>query len=70
MITTLDNRSLQEKVLSVMPQGKPKRLSEIASLAGISDDYALKILQALEASGRVMPFNPDEELPGTFWRRV
>jgi hypothetical protein len=66
----MDKQSGQEKVLSVMPQGKPQRLSEIASLAEISEDYALTILQALETAGKVIPFNPDEELPGTFWTRV
>jgi hypothetical protein len=58
-----------ERILSVMAQGKATRLSEISKLSEIPEDDALQTLHALKATGRVIPFDPDEELPGTFWIR-
>jgi len=61
--------SKAEKVLSVMPQGKPKLLSEISARAGISKDSALRILKAQEAKGSLKRIQPDEKTQ-PFWMRI
>jgi DNA-binding IclR family transcriptional regulator len=63
----VDNQS--EKVLSAMPQGKLKHLSEISALSGMSQNRALRILHALEAAGVVKRKQPDKE-PQPSWMRV
>jgi predicted transcriptional regulator len=57
-----------EKVLSVMPEGRPIPLSEICALSGFSQDRALQILQALKKAGRVKRFHPDELTEPQWWR--
>jgi len=53
----------------VMPQGKPKLLSEISARAGISKDSALRILKAQEAKGSLKRIQPDEKTQ-PFWMRI
>jgi hypothetical protein len=65
----VDKQSAAEKVLSVMPQGKAIRLSEITALSGFSQDSVLRILVADEWAGRVKRVQPDEETEA-FWMRI
>src|ERR1700730_13671883 len=52
------------KLLSGMPQAKPKLLSEISAGAGLTKDSALRILQAQEAKGSAKRIPPDERRNG------
>jgi hypothetical protein len=63
------DRQTAEKVLSVMPQGKAIRLSEITALSGLSQDSALRILVAEEWAGTVQRVRGDEETEA-FWMRI
>jgi len=65
----MDKQSPAEKVLSVMPQGKAIRLSEITALSGFSEDSVLRILVAEEWAGRVKRVQSDEETEA-FWMRI
>ena len=65
----VDKQSPAGKVLSVMPQGKAIRLSEITALSGFSQDSVLRILVAEEWAGRVKRVQPDEETEA-FWMRI
>jgi hypothetical protein len=56
-------------VLSVMPQGKAIRLSEITALSGFSQNSVLRILVAEEWAGRVQRVQSDEETEA-FWMRI
>jgi hypothetical protein len=55
-----------KRVLSVLTR-KPMGLSEVSSRSEIAEDAAEQTLEALNDSGRVMQFDPDEVLPETFW---
>ena len=65
----VDKQSPVEKVLSVMPQGKAIRLSEITALSGFSHDSVLRILVAEEWAGTVQRVKRDEETEA-FWMRI
>ena len=65
----MDKQSPAEKVLSVMPQGKAIRLSEITALSGFSEDSVLRILVAEEWAGRLKRVQDDEETEA-FWMRI
>ena len=65
----MDKQSPAEKVLSVMPQGKAIRLSEITALSEFSEDSVLRILVAEEWAGTVQRVQPDEETEA-FWMRI
>ena len=58
-----------EKILSVMPQGKAIRLSDITALSGFSQDSVLRILVAEERAGTVRRVQSDEETEA-FWMRI
>ena len=64
----MDKQSPAEKVLSVMPHGKTKRLSEITALSGFSQDDTLQILRELANSGLVKP-NKLEGVEEALWLR-
>jgi len=63
------DKQTAEKILSVMPQGKAIRLSEITALSGFSQDSVLRILVAEEWAGTVQRVPPDEETE-PFWMRI
>jgi hypothetical protein len=65
----MDKQNPAEKVLSVMPQGRPKPLSEISALSGFSQDSLLRILVAEERAGTVQRVQSDEETEA-FWMRI
>jgi hypothetical protein len=65
----MDKQSPAEKVLSVMPHGKAKRLSEITALSGFSQNSVLRILVAEERAGTVQRVQSDEETEA-FWMRI
>lgn len=65
----MDKQSPAENVLSVMPQGKAIRLSEITALSGFSEDSVLRILVAEEWAGRLKRVRDDEETEA-FWMRI
>ena len=63
------DQSPAEMVLSVMPQGKAIRLSEITALSGFSQNSVMRILVAEEWAGRVQRVQSDEETEA-FWMRI
>jgi len=63
------DKQTAEKILSVMPQGKAIRLSEITALSGFSQDSVLRILVAEEWAGTVRRVQSDEETEA-FWMRI
>ena len=63
------DKQTDEKILSVMPQGKAIRLSEVTALSGFSQDSVLRILVAEEWAGTVQRVLPDEETE-PFWMRI
>ena len=65
----MDKQSPAGKVLSVMPQGKAIRFSEITALSGFSQNSVLRILVAEEWAGTVKRVQPDEETEA-FWMRI
>jgi predicted transcriptional regulator len=65
----MDKQSPAEKVLSVMPQSKAIRLSEITALSGFSEDRVLRILVAEEWAGTVQRVQADERTEA-FWMRI
>ena len=63
------DKQTDEKILSVMPQGKAIRLSEVTALSGFSQDSVLRILVAEEWAGTVQRVPLDEETE-PFWMRI
>jgi len=63
------DRQTAEKALSVMPQGKAIRLSEITALSGLSQNSVVRILVAEEWAGKVRRVHADEETEA-FWMRI
>jgi pyrimidine deaminase RibD-like protein len=59
-----------KSVLSVMTEGKNWKRTDLAKLANIGDDDALRALRALKDADKVIPIDVDEEPKGTFWRRI
>jgi hypothetical protein len=60
------DQSPEEKVLSVMPQGRAMELLNICGLSGYPQDFILKILRSQEAMGKVKRIQPDEKME-PFW---
>jgi hypothetical protein len=64
----VDKQSPAEKVLSVMPQGKAIRLSEITALSEFSQDSVLRVLVAEEWTGTVKRVPPNDEKEALWMR--
>jgi hypothetical protein len=65
----VDTQSPAETVLSVMPQAKEIRLSEIVAFSEFSLDTVLRILVAEERAGTVRRVQANEEREA-FWLRI
>lgn len=68
-VSKMRERSHVEKILDVMTERKNWSRTDLAKLANISDDDALRALRSLQEADRVMPIDIEEETKGTFWRR-
>jgi hypothetical protein len=58
------------KVLSVTTERKNWRLTDLATLANISQDDALRALHTLKDADKVIPLDVDQEPKSTFWTRI